>query len=327
MKKIKDFFLKLFYGLPYGLKGADSEIMGGGTKDTNGTSITQEVSDERVAKHLLKGEVTQEVEELRYRTHRVENESKNFKYLGNGVAVKEDSNTNENNTKFRFSQDNENICESISETLKQVGHYGVERYRFEIGYNFFIRFKLERYATRIDVNINEDKDLVETTLHFSSEPNPYDAVSKPFINELEKLMNTNSKYELEKNDIASSIKEISFVTYKADNEDDMVTYGFVNGGKFKSIRKENYEYLITYTWDEYMRLPLNLETKYYSKSMAEKYERKERKNTPIEMGQMERKKYCSVCGKEMSIYDADIQEADGQEIVCKECMKKAFNNK
>jgi hypothetical protein len=29
----------------------------------------------------------------------------------------------------------------------------------------------------------------------------------------------------------------------------------------------------------------------------------------------------------MSVYDADIQEADGHEPICKECMQKAFNNK
>lgn len=326
MNKVKNFFLKLFYGLPFGLKGADTEIMGNSSKDSNGTTINQEVSDERVAKHLLKGEVTQEVEELRYRTHKVSNESQNFKYLGNGVAIKEERQT-KNRKKFKFTQENENICESVADALKQVGSYGIERYRLEIDYNSFVRFKIEKYATKIDVNVNEEEGIIETTLHFNAEPNPYDAVSKPFINELEKLMNTKNSYALEKNEIASSIRNISFVTYKADNEDDMVTYSFMNGSKFKDIRNVGYEYLITYTWDEYMRVPLDLESKYYSKSMAEKYEKKERKDVPVEIGQMERKRYCSICGKEMSVYDADIQEADGQEPVCKECMQKAFNNK
>lgn len=327
MKKIKNFFFKLFYGIPYGLKGADSEIMGNSNRDNIGSTINQEVSDERVAKHLLKGEVTQEVEELRYRTHKVENESKNFKYLGNGVAVKEEENITTKAKKFKFSQDNENICESVLKALKQVGNYGFDRYRFEMDYNMFVRFKIEKFATRVDVNIDEYEGVIETTMHFNSEPNPYDATSKPFINELEKLMTLSNSYEIERNEIASSILNFSFVTYKAVNEDDMVTYSFVNGCKFKDIKKVNYEYLVTYEWNEYMRVPLNLENKYYSKSMAEKYERKERKNTPIELSQSERKRYCSVCGKEMSVYDADIEEANGQEIVCKNCMEKALNNK
>ena len=40
----------------------------------------------------------------------------------------------------------------------------------------------------------------------------------------------------------------------------------------------------------------------------------------------ERKAYCSVCGKEMSVYDADIMEADGHDPICKECMQKALKN-
>ena len=52
MRKIKDYFLRLFYGLPFGLKGADTEIMGSNNSSEVGTNITQEVSDERVAKHF-----------------------------------------------------------------------------------------------------------------------------------------------------------------------------------------------------------------------------------------------------------------------------------
>jgi hypothetical protein len=81
---------------------------------------------------------------------------------------------------------------------------------------------------------------------------------------------------------------------------------------------------MTLTWDEYMRVPLNLEAKYYSKTMAEKYEKRERKDAPVSLAEVERKRYCSICGKEMSVYDADIQEASGQEPVCKECMQKAL---
>ena len=328
MNKIRKYLLNLWYGLPFGLKAAGDEIMGSNGTSSNDTNISQEVSDERVAKHLLKGEVTQEVEELRYRTYKVENESKNYKYLGNGIAVKEGDSNNkkENKTKFKFSQDNQNICETVLDGLKQVGNYGIEKYRFEIDYNSFVRYKVEKFATKIDVDINEEVGKIETTLHFSTEPNPYDAASMPFINELKKLFDVKNEYQASRNEIASSIMNIAFTTYKAYNEDDFVNYCFINGAKFKSFKQEGYEYLLTFEWNEYMRVPLDLESKYYSKSMAEKYEKKERKNVDISMVQGERKRYCSVCGKEMSVYDADIQEADGHEPICKECMQKALNN-
>ncbi len=326
MNKLKKYLLNLWYGLPFGLKAAGDEIMGSNGTDGNDTNISQEVNDQRVGRHLLKGEVTQEVEELRYRTYRVENESKNYNYLGNGVAVKEDKQKQASKTKFKFTQDNENICETVLQSLKQVGNYGTEKYRFEIDYNSFVRFKVEKFATKIDVDINEETRKIETTLHFSTEPNPYDASSMPFINELKKLFDVKNEYQASRNEIASSIMNISFTTYKAYNEEDFVNYSFINGAKFKSFKQEGYDYLLTFEWDEYLRLPLDLESKYYSKSMAEKYENKERKDVDVSMVQSERKRYCSVCGKEMSVYDADIQEADGHEPICTECMQKVLNN-
>lgn len=323
--KIKKFFLNIYYGLPFGMKSADSQIMGGGgSSDGLGTTISQEVSDERVGRHLIKGEVTQEVEELRYRTYKVSNESEKYKYLGNGVAVKDGEENPKNKTRYKFSQENENICQTVLDTLKQVGGYGVERYRFEIDYEGMARFKVERFATKVDVDIDDKTGHIETVLHFNSEPNPYDATSMPFINELKKLLESKSEYEIKRSEIASSIKNLSFCTYNAVNEDSFVTYCFVNGAKFDSIKKDRFEYLVKYTWDEYMRVPLNLEAKYYSKSMAEKYENNERKDVSIPIGSVERKAYCSVCGKEMELYDHDIQKANGHEPICKECMSKVM---
>lgn len=324
---LKKYILNILYGLPFGLKKADSEIMGAAEIDSNGTEISQEVSNQRVAKHLLKGEVTQEVEELRYRTYKVANESENYTYIGNGITVKnENKNDVKEKTKHKFSQENGNICESVLDGLKQVGNYGLEKYRLEVDYNGLVRFKVEKFATKIDVNIDDTSGLIETTLHFNSEPDPYDAASKPFINEISKLLTTKSEYEISRNEIATNIKNISFATYRANGEDDFVTYSFVNGGKYKSFKQDGYEYLMTLVWEEYMRVPLNLEAKYYSKSMAEKYAKNEKKNVVIALKDAERKRYCSVCGKEMSVYDADIQEANGNAPVCNDCMKKAFKN-
>jgi hypothetical protein len=326
IKRLQKVLLNFYYGLPFGLKAAGDEIMGGGEADQAGTEINQQVTDKRVAKHLLKGEVTQEVEELRYRTYRVANESENYKYIGNGVAVKQEKEKSKDKTRFKFSQENENICESVLSTMNQLGNYGTEKYRFEIDYNSFVRFKVEKFAKKVDVDIDEKTGKIETTLHFNTEPDPYDAASMPFINELKKLLDAKSEYEISRNEIATSIYNFSFTTYKAYNEDDLVSYSFIKGGKFKEFKKEGYEYLLTLTWNEYLRLPLDLESKYYSKSMAEKYARKEKKDVAPEMVNTERKRYCSVCGKEMSVYDADIQEADGHKPICKDCLNKALKN-
>ena len=328
MNKIKKFLLNLWYGLPFGLKAAGDEIMGAGDADQAGTEINQEVSDQRVAKHLLKGEVTQEVEELRYRTYKVAGEAEKYDYLGNGVAVKNDKkNIPLEKTKYKFSQENKMVCNSVLEEISHIDDYGNERYTFEMTYDGLVRFKLEQFATSVDVFINTKEKIANTTLHFEKQPNPYNAKSMPFINELKKLFESNkSEYFLSKNEIASSLQTLSFSTYKANGENDFVNYGFIDGAKFDKIEETDTEYMITYSWSGFVRVPLNLEEKYYSKTMDEKYKNNEKKEVAPEMVNSERKRYCTVCGKEMSTYDADILEASGQPVICKECMEKVLKN-
>lgn len=332
MSKLKKFFLNLWYGLPFGLKAAGDEIMGAGEADQTGTEIQQQVSDQRVAKHLLKGEVTQEVEELRYRNYKVAGEADNFEYLGNGVAVKKENGKKAaQKDKYKFSQENGLMVSTVLEELNRVNDYGVEKYRLEINYNSLTRFKIEQFVTLIDVNIDVRKEtnptIIETTLHFEKQPDPYNPKARPFLNELVKLRDVKTQYQIERNEMASSIDNMNFVTYKATNELDFTNYAFVEGAKFKSFEETEHEYLVTYEWPGYVRIPLDLEGKYYSKSMDEKYRNNERKEVAPEMVNVERKAYCSVCGAEMSVYDADIQRADGREPVCKNCLEKALKSK
>ena len=92
MNTIKKWAYKILYALPFGMKAADEEIMGGNSSSSDdGQSVHQQVSDERVAKHLLKGEITQPVKELRYRTYKVDDEAKNYEYLGGGTAIKKEA--------------------------------------------------------------------------------------------------------------------------------------------------------------------------------------------------------------------------------------------
>ena len=87
------------------------------------------------------------------------------------------------------------------------------------------------------------------------------------------------------------------------------------------------EYLVEYEWKEYIRMPLDLPTKYFSKTMDEKYENKEKKDANISMVETNRKRYCSSCGKEISVYDGDVLEYNGMDVLCDECQLKAIKNK
>ena len=167
MNKLKKYLLNIWYGLPFGIKAASDEIIGAGNSLDNDTTISQEVSDKRVAKHLLKGEITQEVEELRYRNYKVAGEAENYDYLGNGVAVKNDKkNIPLERSKYKFSQENKMICNSVLEEISHIDEYGDERYTFEMTYDGLVRFKLEQFTTSVDVLINTKEKVVKTTLHF-----------------------------------------------------------------------------------------------------------------------------------------------------------------
>ena len=328
MNKIKRYFKNILRNLPFGLKGAEREIMGTNDTGEDGTVITQQVTDERVAKHLLKGEVTQEVEELRYRTYKVSNESENFTYVGNGVAFKGEKDEEQlNKTKFHVIQENKIICSTVLKELQHVGDYGTEDYRVEITYNDVVRFKLEQFAHTINVDIDEKEKKFETTLRFWKEADKYNVKSKPFLVELAKAVKLTNEYAISKNEILSSVKTISFNTYKAVGEDDFTTYGFTEGCRFKSASESDSEYSITFAWDDYIRVPLNLEKKYFSKSMEDKYKAKERKNVQFNLKELEKKYFCPVCGGEVDEYSASIQLADGNKPICKDCMKKALKNK
>lgn len=332
MNKIKRILLNIWYGLPFAVKGGDEAIFANPHCGVAGTHVSQEVSDQRVAKHLLKGEVTQEVEELRYRTYKVAGEAESYEYLGNGVAVKkEEGKKAAESNRYKFSQENGLMVSTVLDELNRLNDYGVEKYRLEIKYNSLVRFKMEQFIKLIDVNIdtreNVNPGIIETTFHFEKQPNPYDAKSMPFINELKKLKDVKTQYQIERNEMLSSIDNMSFITYKADGELDFTNYCFVDGAKFEKFEETEHEFLLTFTWGGYVRLPIDLEGKYYSKSMDEKYQKKERKDVAPEMINSERKAYCSACGKEMSVYDADIMSSNGEQVICKECLEKALNAK
>ena len=89
MGKIKNKINNLVTGFMVGMKNTENEIftqLGGST--VADSTINQEAHTSRVSKALLKGELTQEVKELRYRTYTVDREAKNYEYFSPTLAKK-----------------------------------------------------------------------------------------------------------------------------------------------------------------------------------------------------------------------------------------------
>lgn len=117
--KLKNFFTALFYGM----KNTEDIVFkqSGMTNGVNGTTINQTVNDNSVAKALLKGEVTQEVEQLRYRNYLVDREAKQYEYYTPTLAMKRDKMDskfvkywNEDNLEIITIQPNEPSDEGIN---------------------------------------------------------------------------------------------------------------------------------------------------------------------------------------------------------------------
>lgn len=338
---------RIVYALPFGLKAANDEINSQVNNGLNSEklSVEKQVSSTNLAESLLKGEVTQEVEELRYSVYKVSEESKRYKYLGNGTSVKRDV-APVNFNKIKFSMQCKLEPSSVVEELNQIeSDEYYNEYTLKVSYNeHFPIYKIEKFAQQIDININNKKGERYCVLHFNSVPTPDDSKTGPFIDELKKIKTSwsnlikNNANEsvlnafIDKTELLSSIGSISFSTYKATNDfPDMITF-LLLGLKFVDIKKSNAEYRLKFTFSEHEISDL-VADKFYSKTMDEKYKNKERRknttsNALLDISDKEHKVFkCSSCGKVIDKSDYSITKYDFGEPLCKECLEKKLSHK
>lgn len=337
IKKAARKVANFFYALPFGMKAGD-ELLTTSNASLDGTSIQQQVSAHALSKALLKGEVTQEVQELRWRMYKVDEKSQNYTYLGNGVAVDmSDERDEEEPVKVKFYQDNFFVDEGLAESFKSITDV-TKTFKFDDTVkrlitctykNDFVRFKLEHFIERILVNATTDNGII-TKLYFLDDK--FNRKSVPFINQLKRLKdmwdndNINRNF-VDREELLSDMQTLSFSTYKATNrQPNGIAYTFT-GPHLEAFEKEDDKYVLTYSWDTVEGGKLLSEI-YASETMKQKYENKEAKETEYTLGEaLERVEYCSVCGKEMNKYDADIQREDGLMPMCTDCFKKYLEDK
>jgi hypothetical protein len=306
---------RLVLSLIVGLKKAETDSLAQkATSLSDNDGFHETIQSRRLSDALRRGEVTQEVEEMRYRDYTVANESKKYKYIGDGEAIKKDETIVDYNN-FSFGQDNNIICNGVLDEISRVGSATMDSYVLNIVYGSITRFKLEKYCKFIDVNIIDG--TAHISLYFSSFFDKYDISSKAFINELN-FINENKEYCKHNHELCDSIVRLGFVTYKAYGEDDLVKYDFYDL-KCLDITANQHEYILTYSANHYHRE--NLIEKFYSKTMAQKYEKKESKYLEYNMYDEQRIEKCDKCGNEMSVYDADITRATFGESLCVSCLE------
>lgn len=316
MKNVMGTLKNLVMSLPFGMKAADSEIMGTGDSTLGeGTTISQEVTKNTLADALLKGEVTQEVEELRYGMYKACREADNYLYVGGGAAIKKEK--KHHGEKIKFTQENKLICSDVLTELKRVNSYGTEAYTVALGYESIPKIKIEKYLTSVDVTLEEGKKAI-TVFNFSEHPNKMDFSSKPFVASLESLYKayeSDDKYFITRSDF-SSIITMNFTTHNSKGDElDVICYMFISP-VMKSVRKENGQYRVEYEWDSYNREDLT--DKFFSKEMQEKYDKKAARSTTTQFD-ANRKYYCASCGVEITESEANHMKDKEMKPLCYQC--------
>lgn len=278
----------LLFAIPFGMKAGD-ELLATSSKDDNvGSSIHKKVEQNSLLEALLRGEVTQEVEELRYETYKAEEESNNYAYVGNGQSVKiDDTEKKKANRRLKFIQLNGDIEYGLSESLKIVedasDDYDKMDFKtkkiFNITYdNPFVKFKLENYVEKIEVNL---KNGVRTTFYFVDNKTHRKIV--PLINALKKANNDLSSFDADdyemikayvsRNEILSSMKELSFTTLNpTNNVPSGISYKFINP-TFDGIKEKDDVVMLSFTWEKYEGGKLLSEI-YHSESAEKKFKEK-----------------------------------------------------
>ena len=282
-------YIRLFWSsLFFGMKGVDS-VLTTNKKTQDGSAV--EVNDDAgggVFKDILEERVTQEVEELRYTSYKVANESKKYRYVGNGKVVKKtESQLSErhgsidesDNLPLILIQDNNRVCEDVLTVLKEINNKEEKKifsdYTLKIKREIFPRFLIENYIKKIVLKESESNYVID--LYCSMYPSQFsEKKDKAFISELKRIKNG-----IVRNSDILYIDEISFVTTNAWGVDDWFKFSF-NDFEFYDIIEFDGNYIIRLGCQSNVFME-NLLDKIYSKTAEQKYENNEmRENLAVD---------------------------------------------
>ena len=313
--KIKNYFYRVVYSLPFAMKGG--EIMSPSKEglDGLGFGVEKHIEDERLSKAMLKGEVTKEVVDMRYRDYKVSEESRSYNYLGDGVAIK-GKGIKKFEGKIKFGMPNEQICSDTYSELKRVDtdEYLETKYTINVVYDDITRFKIEKYCTSFNISLGYGKEDY-LLLKFPKEPYFRKPDTKAFINEIKKCIK-----DTRSNGIFDLVSIVSFVTYKVTEEKNYVSY-ILQDLHCEYIKESEDEFVAKYKIGKYVRE--DLIAKFKVDELDEKYKNKEAKVQKNSIDEISNEKYtCDCCGCEVNKWIAEASiEANGK-VLCEKCWQE-----
>lgn len=258
--------IKIFFeSLAWGMRGGDKLLTASNKENEGGdiAGIEQQKEAHNVYADLLRGEVTQEVKELRHEMYYSERKSHDYVYAGGGHAVKKnqvfDYNGNietSDGFKVQIVQENKEDASSLIENgiynmgtnaefderakgdlrLKEKRNFTIEIKR-----DFFPSFRLEQYATKIVVKRINDSHVI-LDIYVSADRRQFDNVHKLFLKSIEKI------YMGDKRSDIVDFNELNFITSNAYGSDDLKYYSYDNI-KFDNIISFDGSYVLRFTAD------------------------------------------------------------------------------
>ena len=272
--RLYTFFVYIFYGLKAADKAAFSS-----DSSANGNKGNIEVQDEEqsVYKDLLRGEVTQEVRELRHEMYYSERESHKYKYVGNGIAVKKNDIFSdevkglENSDGFKviLVQNNAEDTGGVRDALEMGDH---REYTLKIERNFIPRFRIEEFTHKLVVKSVDDKHVM-LDFYLTKYESQFNRRHRPFLNEVDRI------YQGDKQSDVLDFHGVHFVTFRAWGASDLVEYKFENV-EFDNIVEFNGDYVLKFFAD--IVESSDMLDEFYDEVAAEKnanHERRKGKNT------------------------------------------------
>lgn len=317
INNIKSFFINLVYAT----KNTEEQILKQSAIDGDGgLTIVQDVNQgaHALSKALLRGELTEEVKQLRYRNYKVDREAKKYKYFAPTLALKKKEGKDNKFVSYDKSdglevitiQYNYALSEDVLDAINQIdngGRGGETKYKIEIKRNFRPRFKIEEFLKKVVVKRFDETHAI-LDFYFSMYPERFFRTSddksfrsKPFIHEIENIRDNKIKSDI------LDMEQMRFVTSHAYKKDDLIEYVFRNLS-FKEVVEFDGDYILRFK-ASIEHDGIDLTAPFYNREMDEKYKNKEKKELVLDLsGTVPVETYvCADCGKVVTF---DCQKMD-----------------
>lgn len=265
MKKLIGKIRLFFYSLFHGMKAADDVLTSSNKEISSGGAVEeQKVEQNNLYAALLRGEVTQEVKDLRYEMYESVKQSKDWKVVNySGTAVKKNHMLEktpmkideEDGLKVILIQDNKIYYQGPDSSVENSAKLVTVRteadadHTFKATHEYFVRHKIETYTRKLVVKQTCEENKFKLDFYLSAYPVENDPRAVYVVKELESLYNSGSRTS----DLTDLIT-LTFTTDKAYGDDDWKIYDF-RIKEYIGIKKFDGNYIISF----YASLPNGVE--------------------------------------------------------------------